>query len=281
MKHLFAFALCLFVLSASSQYQNLLWKISGNGLAKESFLFGTMHSADNRAFKKTEQVKKAIKQCDAYAMEILADENELDASILLNLMMKDGTTLSKLFSKEEYHTLDSLLEESIGYSIELLENIQPIVVSLLLEQAGAAKDSAEPLDLYLQEFAENEGKKLIGIETVQEQLKALQALSYKEQAQMVKEDLKKQNNLELSEQLFRFYVTENLDSMVILNKQNPMPEKLEKALITDRNKIMIERITAFIKQQPTFCAVGALHLPEKNGIIEGLRKKGFKVEAVK
>lgn len=281
MKHLFAFALCLFVLSANSQYQSLLWKISGNGLAKESFLFGTMHSADNRAFKKTEQVKKAIKQCDAYAMEILADENELDASILLNLMMKDGTTLAKLFSKEEYHTLDSLLEESIGYSIELLENIQPIVISLLLEQAGAAKDSAEPLDLYLQEFAENEGKKLIGIETVQEQLKALQALSYKEQAQMVKEDLKKQNNLELSEQLFRFYVTENLDSMVMLNKQNPMPEKLEKALITDRNKIMVERIATFIKQQPTFCAVGALHLPEKNGIIEGLRKKGFKVEAVK
>jgi uncharacterized protein YbaP (TraB family) len=60
-----------------------------------------------------------------------------------------------------------------------------------------------------------------------------------------------------------------------------MPEKLEKALITDRNKLMTERIATFIKQQPTFCAVGALHLPDETGIIEGLRKKGFRVEAVK
>ena len=64
------------------------------------------------------------------------------------------------------------------------------------------------------------------------------------------------------------------------DNRNPMPEKLAKALIDNRNEIMADRIADFIKKQSVFAAVGALHLPGSNGVIERLRRKGFVVEAV-
>lgn len=281
MKYFLALLISYTALFSFSQYQSLLWKISGNGLKSESYLLGTMHVADSRAFTKIDSIKQRLNQCHAYAMEIIASENDVDMSLMFSLLMKDGTTLSKLFTKDEYQTLDSLLEASTGYSIALLDKMQPILLSVLLEQSGMTADSAAPLDFYLLEWAEKNNKKLIGIETVQEQLQALQALSYKEQAQMIKDELKKKNNTSFADQLFKLYTEENLDSIVILNQQNPMPAKLEKALLTDRNKIMAERIAGIIQQQSTFCAIGALHLPTPTGVIERLRKKGFKVEAIK
>lgn len=281
MKQLFLSVALLFSIYSFSQYQGVLWKISGNGLKKDSYLLGTMHSADNRAFKNVEKIKTLLGQCDAYAMEVVADASSLGMGTIMKLMMKGDTTLSMLFTKAEYKTLDSLMQKNTGFPLVMLEKMQPIVLSVLVSKADMASDSSAPLDFYLQDWAKENGKKIIGIETVQEQLEALQALSYSEQAQLIKEELAHQNGTDIMEQLFRFYTGENLDSLAALNNKNPMPPKLEKALVGDRNKRMIERIAEIVRKQPTFCAVGALHLPMQNGIIEGLRKIGFVVEAVK
>lgn len=281
MKQIFLSITLLFSVCSFSQYQGKLWKISGNGLKKESYLLGTMHSADSRAFKNIEKIKTMLEQCDAYAMEVVADPGSLGMGTLVQLLMKGDTTLSMLFTKSEYKTLDSLLQKNIGFPLVMLEKMQPVVLSVLFSKVDMARDSSAALDFYLQDWAKQNGKQIIGIETLQEQLEALQTLSYSEQAQLVKEELANQNNKDIAELLFKYYSNENLDSLAALNNKNPMPKKLEKALVEDRNKKMTERIAEMIRKQPTFCAVGALHLPMQNGIIEGLRKKGFQLEAIK
>ena len=79
----------------------------------------------------------------------------------------------------------------------------------------------------------------------------------------------------------KYYIEQNLDSLLVMNDKQPMPPKLYKALITDRNVRMADRIDLFIHKQPTFIAVGALHLPGPGGVIALLRKKGYTVEAWK
>jgi len=275
----FLFALPAFIYA---QYDGLLWKITSKNSKQPSYLFGTMHTTDSRAFTFSEQAKKGIEQCDAFAMELLMDDNSLDISLVMSLVMKDGTTLRSLFSEKEFQTLDSLLGTATGFPLSMLDNIQPIILIALLEQAGLGKDSSLPLDLYLMEHAKAKKKKLLGIETVAEQLSALQSLSYKEQAEMISAELNKQHdNKAENDSLSHYYSTGKLDSLLALNNRNPMPEKLEKALIENRNEIMAERIADFIKKQSVFAAVGALHLPGANGVIERLRRKGFVVEAVR
>ncbi len=73
------------------------------------------------------------------------------------------------------------------------------------------------------------------------------------------------------------YAKGDLDSLDKMNRKDPMPKKMEKALLGDRNIRMAERIDHIIGEQSTFIAIGALHLPAKDGVIELLRKKGFTV----
>jgi uncharacterized protein YbaP (TraB family) len=282
MKRLFFVSLLLLPAIIIAQYDGLLWKITHKNSKQPSYLFGTMHTTDSRAFTFSEQAKNKIEQCDAFAMELLMDDNSIDINLLMSLMMTDGSTLRSLFSEKEFHTLDSLLGNFIGFPLEMLDNIQPIVLIALLEQAGLGKDSSLPLDLFLMQHAKTKKKKLLGIETVAEQLSALQSLTYQEQAEMISAELsKQQNELNENDSLTHYYSAGKLDSLLALNNRNPMPEKLAKALLDNRNEIMAQRIEVFMKKESVFAAVGALHLPGANGVIERLRKKGFVVEAVR
>jgi hypothetical protein len=280
MKLLFSLLLLLFSFGSHAQYQGLLWKISGNGLSAPSFLYGTMHSANSRVYHFSPEVMKSLNTADAFAMELLIDSSMLDMGLIAMLMMTDGTTLDKLFTKKEYAILDSMVQKSFGYPVSLFNTIQPIIFLALLEDATASADSSRdlPLDLYFLEEAKKLNKKTIGIESLAEQLTALQALNYKEQAQLISRELKqKKNSGSDFSDLMSIYAKGDLDSLDKMNRKDPMPKKMEKALLGDRNIRMAERIDYIIEEQSTFIAIGALHLPAKDGVIELLRKKGFTV----
>ncbi|MDB5281584.1 MAG: hypothetical protein JWO06_659, partial [Bacteroidota bacterium] len=120
-----------------------------------------------------------------------------------------------------------------------------------------------------------------GIETAEEQLDALSVLSYKEQADLLAEEVKSiAANKSDGKDVLNFYLQQNLDSLSANDIDSKMPDKFYKAIVTDRNARMAERITRIASEQPTFIAIGALHLPGEKGVIALLRKKGFIVEAV-
>src|SRR5436190_20347234 len=101
----------LLFLSSAVQYfsqnkpgYNLLWKIEGNGLQKPSYLFGTMHVRDVRAFEFSDSVMIALDQCRNFALEIHPDTMVMD---MFNGMLnedgeKTGSRMNDLLTKEEY-----------------------------------------------------------------------------------------------------------------------------------------------------------------------------------
>jgi uncharacterized protein YbaP (TraB family) len=90
-----------------------------------------------------------------------------------------------------------------------------------------------------------------------------------------------EDNKQDGKDVLNYYLNQNLDSLSANDNDAKMPEKFYKAMVLDRNTRMADRISKFIKDQATFIAIGALHLPGNKGVIELLRKKGFTVEAVK
>ncbi len=275
------FLLPVFLQGLCAQSTGLLWEVKHPSAKHTSYLFGTMHSGTKAAYTFAESAKAKIEASDVFAMEMLPDEN-LDLSLMMALVMKDGTTLKSLFTEEQYFLLDSLLTAATGFPLMMLDNLQPIVLMAVMEQASFENDFELPLDLFLYEFAKSKRKKTIGIETASEQLQALQALSYKEQAEMISLELAKMNQIAAgADSLSFFYANGMMDSLLALNSRNPMPEKLERALLADRNLKMAERIARMAMKENVFAAIGALHLPGADGVLELLRQKGFKVEPVR
>jgi uncharacterized protein YbaP (TraB family) len=64
----------LFLL-ASQSYSQLLWEISGNGLEKPSFLYGTMHLGDDRIYQFNDSLMPLFNQGDVFAGEIILEQS--------------------------------------------------------------------------------------------------------------------------------------------------------------------------------------------------------------
>jgi uncharacterized protein YbaP (TraB family) len=67
----------------------------------------------------------------------------------------------------------------------------------------------------------------------------------------------------------------------MLIEAEDMTEAEKFLLVDERNHDWLPKIDEHIKQEPCFIAVGALHLPGNYGLINLLRKAGYKVKAIK
>lgn len=284
MKKLFLFLFGLSALLAQAQYNSLLWKISGNGLKEPSYLYGTMHTSDARVFAFSQKVMPDFNEAKTYAME-LDPKEAFNMSLLAKLMMGKGHSLKSMIPEREYAILDSIIQLQIGYPVKLFDNVAPVFTMTILEAGqlnlsdSSIEGNKEVLDMYFYKLAKKKKKKIIGIETVDEQLAALNSLSYSEQADLlVKEIHSFEKDTTQGADLVQFYLNQQLDSLANNDADAQMPEKFYKALVTDRNVRMANRIALFIPERSAFIAVGALHLPKETGVINLLRQKGFTVE---
>lgn len=288
LKHLTYITLLWCTLTGNSQEKSLAWKITGNGLEKPSYLYGTMHTQDKRVFKFKQSVMDAFKSTEVYVMEINADLS--DQFALMGLMMMEGdTSLNDLLTKNQYDSVARYFKDSLGQPITMFNNMLPMLTAQMIEMKDLGTEEEMALDLYFSKLAKEQGKKVKGLETAEEQIKALNAMSYREQAEALYESVKGKYEGKTDatmDQLLELYLLGDLEGMLSLVKDDSLgDEELQKTfeehLLLKRNRVMTGRMLPIIKEQSAFIAVGAAHLGGDFGIISMLRQLGFTVEPLK
>ncbi len=258
-------------------YQGLLWKISGNDLDTVSYLYGTMHTTDERAFRFTDEVLPAFERCQAFAMEL--NMSDVNPGKLVNRLTMDSSHTLKGLLGEDYDQVARFFKDSLGQNIALYKKLQPLFLTSLVSQRDLGADSAVPLDLYFYDLAQEQEKKIIGLERVEEQVDAFRSIPYEEQADMLVKTIKEAGQEDTAmQQLLNAYMKGDLDALLSLTKKNKATEGHTRIFLTERNQRMVERLEEHLRGQSVFVAVGAAHLPGKKGMIGLLRKKGFTVE---
>lgn len=276
------------------QYPSLLWRISGNNLAQPSYLFGTMHSRNPLVHELGDSIPAIFDQCKAVALEIVMDNSMTDITgmfgMMKNMRMKNNT-LSDFYGEEDYRKVKKYVNKQMGVMGMLLgiEKIKPIFLSALIEDMSIldGMDNAQelPLDMQLQKMGEQRDMKLISIESMEEQLAALDKMPLQDQADMLLEQVNNAGNTDTSAQyMLNIYLANDLDEL--LNMYNSSKEdgstskSFEDAIVIERNYTMANRMDSIIQQQATFNAVGAMHLPGNEGVIKLLQAKGYTVTPV-
>ncbi len=276
---------CFFSAEISAQknthYHSLLWKISGNGLAKDSYLFGTMHTKDKTVFNFSENFNNAFNKAEIFAMEI-ALSNEMYTGIFSMMMADENYNIHNYLSDAEYAKLDSWLKKEYGFKLKMFEKIKPIFLYVMTNKASVGMHNEPFLDEYLAKEAEAKGKEVVGLETIEEQVAALDNISLEEQFEMILQSINHQKKERKEYQkLLKTYVKQDLDKMLKTIQESSISKVSYQKLIDDRNATMAQRILPLLKEKSTFVAVGAGHLPGDKGIINILRKNGYVVDPVK
>lgn len=277
--------LALYYVSSMAQ---LFWKVSGNGLAAPSYLFGTHHLIQKEQIPDFDKILEFINEVDMVVGELdLSDMAGMQFKLIKGAMMKD-TTLSDLVSANELMLIDSAFKEVSGIGVKKFQKFKPMMLNtmytvLLYMKQNNIKKEPEAIDLIVQKAGKRNKKKIIGLETVEQQIDILfNSISLKQQAELlVKTITDKNKSFEISNKLNEYYLKGDLKNLQLLSSEEPeMTPELSKAMIDNRNNNWIEQLKVHFQTNSCFVAVGCLHLTGQTGLLNQLADLGFTIEPV-
>jgi uncharacterized protein YbaP (TraB family) len=296
-KSLFVILSFFVLLSCTAQPKNensLLWKVTGNGLEKPSYLFGTHHLIPVSFLDSVAGVHNAFENTEQTVGELdMSNMAEMQMELMGHSQLPEGVTYDSLLSPEEVTQLDSTLKSLLNVGLEQLGTLKPSMLSNLISVTFYQKhyptiSNEANIDQYFQSEAINRNRPIIGLENTEDQIYVLlNAQTIERQAEMLicmvqNPDLLKEQMDELQEA----YHSQDINALYELsvketpNDPCPSTEEEKNALNKDRNMKWLEKLPAIMADKPSFIAVGCLHLPGEVGLIEGLREQGYNVEPV-
>lgn len=286
------FIICI-ALSANAQ---LLWKISGNGLEKPSYLFGTHHLASYSIIEKIEGLRPAFRDATQVVGELKMSDVQSPAAMQLmqqKMMMTDDKTIESLFTTDEYALVNKYVKENMQFDLNMMPKLKPAFITnniVLLLYMKNMKDynPDQQLDTFFQNQAKENGKTIEALETMEFQVDLLfNSTPVERQAELLVCTLSDvDKTLKETQELADAYMAQDLKAILKLtqkrdgNKCDPLPGEFE-AMADDRNIAWMEKLPGLIKDQSTFVAVGALHLVGEKGLLNLLKKAGYTLEPVK
>lgn len=256
----------------------LLWKVTSKSHAQASYLFGTMHVKDLRAFHQRDLVHQKIDACEAFATEFNLDEMKMNTSEQV-MDLPEGMFLSDLIPAKAYKKVEQLFASLTGMELKLFDRSLPLLISNMLSECVLSSDMPHSLDESLWEYARSQEKILLGIESFEEQIEILRKIPLDYQVKSLIWTAK--NTHRFQKQLLkmtRLYETADLRKLYKAARKNA--KGLRKVLLFDRNELMAERFALIAQEQSICYAVGAGHLGGKKGLLRLLKNKGFKIKPV-
>ncbi len=211
-------------------------------------------------------------------------------SMMMNAFMKDGGSLKKLLTEEEYGLVKAKLDE-IGLPIALFDRVKPMFTSMMTSMdlsGGNPMEGNGDVVSYEVEFMEKakaQKMEMEGLETVEYQMSMFDSIPYEVQAQMLVESVQGGDvaaaQTDQMAQMVNLYKSQNLNGLseLISAEEGGMGD-YEDILLVNRNKNWIPIMGEQMKTKPTFFAVGAGHLGGEEGVIRLLRNAGYTVTAM-
>lgn len=240
----YSYLLCLifsfaFFFTSNFAKAQLLWEISGNNLSHKSYLFGTVHVGDERVIDYASNVYPYMDNSLTVAGEL--DLNFMTSILAITYVMSPrDSTISKLLTKEEYQEIKPYLANKIGELAPFLDMVRPVFIMAMLqekEQEQLAKsvnktkkeenvtiEKYPALDMHLQNRARENEQNVIGLETVKEQMTALNSTPIEKQAR----------------ELYNYIVEKNKTQKEIQNVQDSIKVEIDVALLEGNDTILVE-----------------------------------------
>lgn len=300
MKRTLLSLLSLLFIALSAQAQ-LLYKVTGNGLSKPSYIMGTYHLANVHFVDSVPGLKEALNSCEQVYGELdmtaIAQNPAAVMQMQQAMMLPQGETIDKYLNKEQMTRLNSFLKTHMGADLNEplmapMKQMKPAALNTTLQVLLFAKEEKdynpqEQFDTYFQKVAKEQNKPVGGLETMDYQMNVLFGTPLPRQAEQLMCLVDNADyNLKLVKRTIKAYYAQNIAAIEKINDEklhnncDATPAE-EDALIYTRNANWAKALPTIMKQKSTFVAVGCLHLPTARGLLQLLRNEGYKIEPVK
>ena len=289
-----------FLLIAFSASAQLVYKVTGGGLTKPSYIMGTYHMAKLSFVDSVPGLRKAMADCEQVYGELdmsqVANNPAVAMQMQQAMMLPQGETLDNYINAEQMTRLNAFLTQYMGADLNnpamaQVKQMKPatlnttLQVMLIIKEEGGFNPQ-EQFDTYFQQEAQKQNKFVGGFETLDYQMNVLYGATPQRQAEQLMCLVDNVDyNLSIAKRTIQAYYAQDMKAIEKLNDEklhnscDATPAE-EDALIYTRNANWAKALPAIMKAKSTLVAVGCLHLPTERGLLQLLRNAGYQVEPV-
>lgn len=257
----------------------LFWSLSRDG-EPAGHLLGTIHSEDPRVLDFSEPFIEQLTSNRFFAMEMVPDFPTL-ARLTEYMHYQDGTQLVDVIGVQRFGRLEAILS---GYQVPQDWVRRMKVWAAMMTLSVPPPKSGFFMDFSLSLRASGAGMKVVGLETLEQQLSFLEDMPDEQQLQLLDQALEEYREVErIHAEMVDSYLGGDLPALESLAKQQMgelSPQTRDYFMqqgIDMRNLRMVDSLLKYLDEGMVFVAVGALHLPGENGLISLLRNRGFEL----
>lgn len=264
------------------QDNSLLWRISGNNLAKPSYLFGTIHLICPADYVWTERMEASLSSSERVCFEMDLSDPDIMMQVITGMTDKTGKKLSDYFTPAQYKIAARYVKDSMHLDIAMFEKMKPVMLETFLSAGNINCANPVSYEDSIMKTAQAAGKKILGLEDPAEQIKALETIPVDSVIASLMDDIQNGNKADTEyEKMVAAYKLQDLPALYAMINNSPGMENEKGPLLDDRNKKWVTRIMDKTAVASVFFAVGAGHLYGPQGVIALLRKKGYTIEPIK
>ena len=278
------FLLALLAGELSAQEKSFLWKVNSD--QNSLYILGSIHLLKKEAYPLKKNIEDAFEQTKKLVLEI--DLRSANAEKIQQLMRQkstsaDGTLLHQSVSNETYETVAKRAKE-LDIDIRMLSPFKPWVVAMTITAMKLQKLGFDPklgIDRHFAERARQAGKPTDGLETVEFQLDLFDRFSANEQELLLRQSMIEMDHVERNvREIVQAWKSGDVGAVEkhLLVGMRDYPE-IHRKVIDDRNQRWLPQIETLLSRgENALIVVGAAHLVGKNGVIELLKDRGYRVE---
>ncbi len=263
----------------------IFYKVSGNGLKKPSYIFGTIHVICEKDMFPMTRLNSYLTASERVVLEVDMDDPEERRAAALATFMPEGKTLADFLTQEEYDKVEAYLKKTNGMTLKYLRNIKPMVLQMALVGAPKTIGCTAPLsyELLFLKIATANKKPVEGLETAAEQLAVFDKIPLEKQARDLYEATQDpERGADIFASLLSAYKIQNIDKLYDeVSRQQSDQKEFQADLLDKRNKLWIPKIEKAMQEKSCFIAVGGGHLGGDNGVIKLLKTKGYILQPIR
>ncbi len=277
--------LCL--LSASAWGDPAAWHVSGED--SELWLLGSIHYLREQDYPLPPRIDELYKKADTLVMELDLDDLDLlaaQASFMEAGILPASRTLRTVLDPSVYELTESRAAD-LGLPLMLLDRLEPWLVALTLMDLGMSQlgyQASHGLEQYLLRRSLEDGKEILGLESLGDQIGIFDSLSWADQEELLLQTLTDIDEPEAAmATLLEAWRDGNLDE-VATNLSADFGEfpELRTALVGTRNRRWAVKLEELLRGEGRYLVVvGALHLVGEDSVIELLSARGLDVTVVR
>jgi len=268
----------------SAQEKSFLWKVDSD--QNRLYILGSIHLLNKEAYPLKPNIENAFDQTKKLVLEIdlpSSNSEKVQQLMLQKSASPDGTVLYQNVSDETYESVAKRAGE-LGIDIRLLNSFKPWIVATTMAAVKLQQLGFDPnlgIDRYFAERAIRSNKPTGGLETAEFQLSLFDQFSPKEQELLLRQSMNEIDHLERNvSEIVRAWKSGDVESLEkhLLAGMRDYPE-IHRKVIDDRNRRWLPQIESLLlRGENPLIVVGAGHLVGKNGLIQLLKARGYRVE---